>query len=85
MTREMEVLEESCNETVSLQGSAEGGGRAAVEAAQLPAVEGVVEALDQQVQAVQLGVCKATEAQQHPPRHTVEAQSNWEPQGSPGE
>ncbi len=54
-------------------------------AAQVPAVAGVVDALAQQVQAMQFGVCSAEAAQQQPPRHTLEAQSNALPQGSPGE
>ena len=49
------------------------------------AVASVVEALAQQVQAVQLGVCRAEAAQQQPPRHWLEAQSKALEQASPGE
>ena len=55
------------------------------EAAQAPAVAGVVEALAQHWQALQPAVCSALAAQQQPPRHRLEAQSKGEAQASPGE
>ncbi len=55
------------------------------EVVHVPAVAGVVEALDQQAQALQPGVCMALAVQQQPERQSVEAQSKAEPQASPGE
>ena len=54
-------------------------------AVQEPAEAAVVEALDQQAQAVQPGVWRAAAAQQQPPRHWLEAQSKFEAHASPGE
>lgn len=56
-----------------------------MEAAQVPAVAGVVALVAQHWQAVQLGESMAEAVQQHPPRHWLEAQSKLEVQGSPGE
>ena len=84
MMRERDTVE--ARETLALQGR-EGvpmvGGAAKEE--QVPAVAGVVEALVQHWQAAQLGVRMAGAAQQHPPRHWLEAQSKALEQASPGE
>ncbi len=82
MTRERDTVE--ARETLALQGRGRLEGTLGL-AEQVPAVAGVVEALAQQVQAVQLGVCRAEAAQQQPPRHRLEAQSNALAQDSPGE
>jgi hypothetical protein len=81
MTRESEAGVE--RDTEALQSS----GRVAVEgeAVQVPAVAGVVDALAQQAQALQPGVCMALAVQQQPERQSVEAQSKEEAQASPGE
>ena len=82
MTRERDTVE--ARETLALHGRGRLEGALGL-AEQVPAVAGVVEALAQQVQAVQLGVCRAEAAQQHPPRHWLEAQSKALEQASPGE
>ena len=84
MTRERATVEG--RETLALQGRLGvpmAGGEA--KEAQTPAVAGVVEALAQHWQALQLGVRMAEAAQQQPPRHWLEAQSKREAQDSPGE
>ena len=71
-------------ETVALHSRA--GVAGVGEAVHVPAVAGVVEALDQQAQALQPGVCMALAVQQQQPeRQSVEAQSKLEAQASPGE
>jgi hypothetical protein len=61
------------------------GGDERATAAQAPDEAGVVVMLVQQAQALQLETCRAEAAQQQPPRHRLEAQSNALAQDSPGE
>jgi hypothetical protein len=82
MTRERDTVE--ARETLALQGRGRLEGALGL-AEQVPAVAGVLEALAQQAQAVQPGVWMAEAAQQHPPRHRLEAQSKALEQDSPGE
>ena len=88
-----EMKRERVPELGGWEAASQGRGRASLAPAKTsvenalhaPAVMTVVEALEKQVQAVQLGERRALGLQQHPPKHDPLAQSKWVVQGSPGE